>query len=345
MTVPQTVVSVLVPVLNEEANIAEAAQAMLSQELDGVVEFLFIDGGSRDGTRSILARLATGDPRVRLLDNPDRRTPQALNIGLRESRGEFVARMDAHTMYPPRYLASGIARLRRGDVDWVSGPQLAVGTTPGSMRVARALSASLGKGGARFRDALEAEHEVDSGFTGVWRRETLGRHGGWDEEWVNDQDLELAARIRKAGGRIVCIPEMAARYVPRGTMAALARQYTTYGTFRVKTARRHPETLRRSQLLPPALTIIAAVSVIAPTRRVRRRARVTVGCYAGALAVATVRSAANGPVSDLVALPGVWATMHFSYGIGFFRGCARYGLPTAAAVHAIGFSRPAGGGG
>jgi succinoglycan biosynthesis protein ExoA len=337
MTAAQPVdVSVLIPVLNEETHLRDAARAMLGQELAGEAEFIFIDGGSADGSVAILEELAATDARVRVLPNPARRTPQALNIGLRASRGEFVARMDAHTIYPPAYLASGVARLRRGDVDWVSGPQLAVGTDPGSARVARALSASLGKGGARFREALNSEQEVDSGFTGMWRRETLMRHDGWDEEWLNDQDLELAARIRKAGGRIVCIPEMAAEYVPRGTLRALSKQYLIYGMYRVKTARRHPETLRRSQLLPPVVTVTAAAAVIGPRRRVRRVARGGLAAYGLALASAGVRARADAPVSEVVALPAVWATMHLSYGAGFLRGCARYGPPVVAVGHLLG---------
>src|SRR6201996_4933514 len=276
-------VSVLIPVLNEEAHLRSAAEAMLAQDFPGRAEFLFIDGGSADASVAILHDLAAADDRVRVLANPARRTPHALNIGLRAARGTFVARMDAHTLYPPRYLASGAERLRRGDCEWVSGPQLAVGADSGSRRVARALGASLGKGGARFRDALEREHEFDTGFTGMWYRETLERHEGWDEEWLNDQDLELAARIRKAGGRIVCIPEMAAQYVPRGTLRALARQYLTYGTYRVKTARRHPETLRRSQLLPPLVTLTAGAAVTAPWRRARRCTRLATVAYAAAL--------------------------------------------------------------
>jgi succinoglycan biosynthesis protein ExoA len=332
----QVDVSVLIPVLNEETHLREAARAMLRQDLDGEAEFIFIDGGSADGSVSILEDLAAADARVRVLPNPARRTPQALNIGLRASRGEFVARMDAHTIYPPAYLASGVARLRRGDVDWVSGPQLAVGTDPGSARVARALGASLGTGGARFREALDSEHEVDSGFTGMWRRETLTHHRGWDEEWLNDQDLELAARIRKAGGRIVCIPEMAAEYVPRGTLGALSKQYFTYGIYRVKTARRHPETLRRSQLLPPAVTVAAAAAVIGPRRRLRRLARGGLAAYALALTSAAARNRAGAPVSEVAALPAIWATMHFSYGAGFLRGCARYGPPLAAVGGVLG---------
>ncbi len=323
-------VSVLIPVLNEEAELEAAARAMLSQELDGMAEFIFIDGGSVDASPRILADLAAADPRIRVLANPAQRTPQALNIGLRAARGEFVARMDAHTIYPPRYLASGIARLRRGDVVWVSGPQLAIGTNRGSRRVARALSASLGKGGARYRDALATEHEVDSGFTGVWRRDTLTSYGGWDEEWLNDQDLELAARIRKDGGRIVCIPEMAAQYVPRDTLRRLSRQYRTYGIYRVKTARRHPETLRPSQLLPPAVALAGAAALLpGPLRRPARRA---LGLYAAVLAATAAREASTGDAAEVATLPAVWVVMHASYGLGFLRGCLRYGLPFAAAT-------------
>jgi succinoglycan biosynthesis protein ExoA len=325
----QVDVSVLIPVLNEEAHLRQAAEAMLAQDFPGRVEFLYIDGGSEDASLAILKELAAADDRIRILTNPARRTPQALNIGLRASHGTFIARMDAHTLYPARYLAAGAERLRRGDCEWVSGPQLAVGVDAGSRLVARALGGSLGKGGARFRDALEREHEVDSGFTGMWYRETLERHHGWDEGWLNDQDLELAARIRKAGGRIVCIPEMAAEYVPRATLGALSRQYLTYGTYRVKTARRHPETLRRSQLLPPLLTLTAVGALVAPARDLRSLARAGLAAYAGALALSAAR-ADDGDRVGAAALPAVWAVMHLSYGIGFVRGCARYGLPMDA---------------
>src|SRR5918912_3114917 len=107
--------SVLVPVLNEEAHIREAVDAMRAQEFDGEIEFLFMDGGSTDSTRAILEELAAADPRIRVLDNPGRTTPHALNVGLAAARGEFVVRMDAHAYYPPRYVAAGVERLARGD--------------------------------------------------------------------------------------------------------------------------------------------------------------------------------------------------------------------------------------
>src|ERR1700690_1026342 len=90
-------ISVLVPVLNEERHIAETVAAMLAQRFDGRFELLFADGRSQDRTREILEELAENDSRIRVFDNPRRGTPSGLNVCLREARGEYVARMDAHT--------------------------------------------------------------------------------------------------------------------------------------------------------------------------------------------------------------------------------------------------------
>src|SRR4051794_18594493 len=115
-------VSVLTPVLNEEEHIRQTVASMREQQFDGSIEFIFIDGRSDDATRAILEELAVDDPRIRVLDNPDRTTAFGLNVGLAAARGRFVARMDGHTEYPPSYLADGVRRLARGDVAWVAGP-------------------------------------------------------------------------------------------------------------------------------------------------------------------------------------------------------------------------------
>ncbi|MDQ4044324.1 MAG: glycosyltransferase, partial [Chloroflexota bacterium] len=237
----RVLVSVLIPTRNE-ADHVEATVAMLqAQSVAGPVEFIFIDGRSDDETRAILARAAERDPRIKILDNPARFIPNALNIGLGAARGDFVARMDAHTRYPEDYLQRGIGRLEMGDVAWVSGPQLPEGAGRWSRRIALALSGPLGIGGAEFRKPTSREIETDSGFTGLWRRVTLLEHSGWDERWQINEDAELAARIRASGGRIVCLPEMAARYIPRESLGALARQYWRYGRYRALTSLEHPE--------------------------------------------------------------------------------------------------------
>jgi succinoglycan biosynthesis protein ExoA len=335
-------VSVLTPVLNEEEHIREAATKMLSQRFEGTIEFIFIDGNSDDRTVEILRELAQADPRVRILDNPRRSTPISLNIGLAEARGSFIARMDAHTLYPEDYLARGVARLRRGGADHVSGPQLARGEGTWSRRVALALDTPLGRGGAQFRQANGSEIEVDSGFTGVWPRAVLEAHGGWNEDWHNDQDFELAARIRSSGGRIVCLPEMSAEYIPRNSLSSLARQYWRYGVYRVKTSRAHPESMRRSHLFAPGVAAAVTVANL-PRGPLRRLARAGLALWCSALvgmAMVQAWRADNGvemeaTAGDVATLPVVFGAMHLAWGFGFLWGCLRFGPPVRAIANLV----------
>ena len=322
-------VSVLIPVRDEAAVLRDVARDILAQQFDGSIEFLFVDGRSQDGTLAILRELEAADPRVRVLDNPAKRTPQALNLALRHARGGVIARMDAHTHYRPDYIARGVERLRAGGVESVSGPAIAEGSGRWSRRVALALSTRLGVGGADWRRRTDAEFEVDSGFAGLWLRSTLERHGGWDEEWLNDQDYELAARIRKAGGTIVCVPAMSAAYLPRDSLPALARQYHRYGFYRVKTSLRHPESLRRSHVLAPGLVLAAGAALVAP-RPVRGVARAGLAAYGATVLATTAQAARDARLADAAALPAVFATMHLAWGVGFLRACAVLGIPWRA---------------
>jgi glycosyltransferase involved in cell wall biosynthesis len=335
--------SVLVPVLNEERYIRRAVEAMLSQEFDGPIEFLIADGGSTDGTLAILDELAAADPRIRLFDNPRRIIPSGLNLCLRNARGEHIVRMDAHTYYPSNYIASGVARLARGGTSWVAGPQvlLAPENREGKA-IAIALSKSLGRGpskrlAAAWEDVDREEFDLDTGvFTGIWKREVLIRFGGWDENWPRNQDSELAARFLAAGERIVCLPEMAANYVPRATLRSLFSQYSGYGYYRTRTAKRHPNSLRRSHIAMPVLVLDPIVALLSPA---------PVWWLAGALAalylVLIVLVAARAGISSRDPALGVlvgaaFVVMHLSFGIGMLRGMARFGVPVGAFVRILG---------
>jgi succinoglycan biosynthesis protein ExoA len=334
---PQRVdVSVLVPVLNEEQHIRETVAAMRAQQFDGELEFLFADGRSDDRTRAILKDLSGDDPRLRVLDNPRRQTPSGLNVCLRAARGEYVARMDAHTFYPPNYLADGVRRLQRGDVAWVAGPPLLRPVGKISRAVSSALSTRLGQGPTqRFAEGV-TEAELDTGvFAGVWRRDTVLALGGWDERWSRNQDSEMAARFLAAGEHIVCLPRMGAEYVPRDTLPRLARQFFNYGYYRAATAYRHPASMRRSHLLLPSLVLTLMLGAFGP-RRLKSLARLGVATYALAVFAQTAITLRDSErLADDVLLPAVFATMHASWGLGFLWGALRH-PPLAALARVVG---------
>lgn len=328
-------VSVLIPVLNEEHHIREAVAAMLAQELDGTFELIFADGRSEDCTRAILDEISAEDPRVVVLDNPGRHTASGLNICLRAARGEFVARMDAHTYYPSRYLAAGIERLQQGDTEWVSGPQVPQPTGSISRAVAIALGTWLGRGGSRkWREDDAAggqEWDLDTGvFGGVWHRTAVLDIGGWDERWPINQDSEMAARFLRRGARLVCIPEMAARYAPRDSLRGLSRQYFRYGLYRAQTFRRHPHSMRRSHLIAPALAGALLAAVVSP-KPLRRCARAAISLYLTAVGATAVSAAAHREQrKEGALLTVVLPTMHLSWGFGTLIGMVRFGVPVSA---------------
>ncbi len=245
--------SVITPVRNEASVLGTAARTILEQRFDGSIEFLFVEGRSEDETPEILEQLAADDARIRVLDNPKGDLGSALQVGLAAAGGEFIAKMDAHTWFPENYIQHAVDRLRQGDVHWVSGPPIPVGVDRWSRRVAIALGTRLGVGGSRKwarasdqgsvepdQGALEPERELDTGV--FFRRLDAGRASRGSVAGIpigrSTDAAELAARFLAAGERVLCLPSMGARYLPRNTLRGLARQYFRYGQYRVKTARR-----------------------------------------------------------------------------------------------------------
>ncbi len=322
---PRVGVSVLVPVRDEQARIEASVVAMLAQDTEHTVELLFVDGRSTDDTVEILRRLQATDPRIRILDNPERTTAHALNVGLRAARGRYVARMDAHTAYPPGYLRHGIDRLAAGDVAWVTGPQVPTGEGYWSRIVATALGGRLGRGASDKWAADDADAPADewelstSVFTGVWRRDTLDELGGWDPAWAVNQDSEMAARVLARGGRIVCRREMGAAYVPRDGLRRLARQYWRYGAFRARTFVRHPSSCGPLRIAAAGLPVTFAAAML-PGRSGRVGRRLT-GTYL--LAVATQVARTRPAPADALPLGAVLVTMHVSWGAGFLQSLVR----------------------
>lgn len=333
------VCSVLIPILNEARFIEPMVAALRSQQVAGRLEFLFAYGDSTDGTTEILHRLALEDDRIQLHHNPRGTSSSGLNVVLGAARGTWVARMDGHSVYPPNYVSEGIARLEAGGTAWVSGPQRPRGHNSVSRAIVLALNSPLGGGGSRKwgREPTPGdEFELDTGvFCGVWRRDTLMRHGGWDERWHSNEDSELASRFFRRGERLICRPSMTADYTPRDSLVDLWHQYREYGRFRALTARRHPCSMRRSHLLPSAL--VATLWVAATRSPGMDFARAICGIYGAALAGEGLRAwRVSDAMIDAALVPVVLATMHSAYGYGQLAGGAENGVPWAALAGACG---------
>jgi glycosyltransferase involved in cell wall biosynthesis len=301
-------VTVAVPVLNEARYLPACLTAIGEQTYAHIDEVLVVDGGSTDGTVDIARRF----PGVRVLDNPLRLQAPALNLALREAKGDVFVRVDGHCVITPDYVERCVAALESSGAAMVGGGMTAVAGGWRGRGIAAAMGSPFGAGPARFHVGGPAGF-VDTVYLGAYRVEVALAAGGYATAAVSE-DGELAIRLGQVGG-VYYDPRIRSRYAPRQSVLALGRQFFRYGGLRAATVVRHPRSLVPRQLASPLLV----VGLCSPLRRK------VAGLYLVAVALAAYRERRQPAV-----LPGLVTAlpvMHVSWGVGFLAGLAAHVRP------------------
>jgi succinoglycan biosynthesis protein ExoA len=315
-------VSVIIPMRNEAAHIAACIDSVLAQDYPaGRLEVIVVDGDSNDGSAAVLRRYGA---RVRVLRNPARIVPTAMNIGIAAAQGQVIARIDAHTVVAPDYIRVGVETLQRTGADNVGGPMHAVGGGRWGAAIALAMGSRFGIG-AYFHFGT-TEREVGTVYMGMYPRHVFERIGLFDEELVRNQDDELNYRLRKAGGRVFFTPRMRSRYQNRQSMSALARQFFQYGLWKIRVLQKHPRQMKMRQFVPPLFVLaLVTTALLAPWSAAAARLLVAViAAYAVALAAAAAAVARRHGWRHMGRLVAAFSTMHLSWGSGFLAGALRF---------------------
>ena len=315
-------VSVIMPVLNEERHLAAAVTHVLDQDYPGELELVIALGPSSDRTGEIAQRLADADTRVRLVENPTGRTPNALNAAIKASRHDVVVRVDGHGLLSDGYIRRAVEVLGQTGAANVGGVMQAEGETAFEDAVARAMTSRLGIGGAAFHVG-GAAGPAESVYLGTFRRDVLDRLGGYDEHFVRAQDWELNYRIRRAGETIWFTPDLTVTYRPRPNVRALASQFFRSGRWRREVVRHYPETANLRYLAPPAVVVAvglgaaAGVAVVLGAPGWLSLGWLVPGGYAAGVLIASAVEGRGLAAKARAWLPVVVATMHLSWGVGF----------------------------
>lgn len=318
-------VSIVIPVRDEERFIGPCLDSIIANDYPKErIEILVVDGMSRDRTRAIVEDSARGYSFIRLLINPKKTTPAALNTGIKSASGEIVMRMDAHCTYPPDYISGLVSWMDRTGADNVGGVCVAVPANSSAIAQAIAIAVShpFGVGSSYFRIGSREPRWVDTVPFGCYRRELFDRIGLFDEELVRNQDDEMNARLVNRGGRILLVPNIAARYYGRESLGKLWRMFFQYGYFKPLVVRKVGRIQTFRQVVPVAfvlsLGITGLLSPLFPLLAwlfgaiVLSYAVVDVGC-------STIAAFRQGLRCVLV-LCAVFPVLHLSYGLGFLKG-------------------------
>jgi len=230
----QLFVSIIIPVYNEEKYIIECIESVLEQDFSHEqMEVFFVDGRSVDKTCEIIKSYAKKYSFIKLLDNPYKVVPHALNTGIKQSKGDVIMRLDAHSAYHKNYVSRLVKQLYELNADNVGGVWriLPANHSIEAQAVAIASSHPFGVGNVAYRIGANNITKVDTVPFGCYRREVFDKIGLFDEELIRNQDNEFNSRLKNAGGKIYLIPDVVIDYFARDSIKKICKMYYQYALF------------------------------------------------------------------------------------------------------------------
>ncbi len=328
----QSSVSVIVPCYNEEKFIGKALDNLAEQYPSADYEIVVVDGMSTDDTRKVVEEFQQTHPElaVRLLDNPARNIPHALNLGIAAARGAIIARMDAHAVPSAGYIRRCVEVLRAGNVGIVGMPCRVrpADETVAARAIALGVSHPFGIGDAKYRlsenDGSATQEEVDTVAFACFPKSLWQQLGGYDEGLLTNEDYDFNYRARVRGRRVVLDRRAHCDYFARATIAKLASQYSRYGAWKARMIRLRPRSLRLRQLVAPVFVL--SIATLATAGFWRSFAWQVLALQFGTYLLAAVVFASRitrknrESFSVMLTLPAVFLVIHLAWGASFLWG-------------------------
>jgi succinoglycan biosynthesis protein ExoA len=234
LTGPLPFVSVVVPCRNEEKHISRCLESILANDYPkDRMEILILDGMSEDRTREMVKAYAGRNPLIRLVDNPQKHIPTAMNLGIQNARGETIIKMDAHSTYQSNHISLCVGYQGRYRAENVGGVCM---MSPGAdTAIAKAIVLGLrhrfGSGNANVKIGVDKPTWSDTTAFGCFKKDLFERIGMFDEHLLSSSDLDLNQRIQAAGGKILVVPDVIINYAADGNLRAFRRHVFADGVW------------------------------------------------------------------------------------------------------------------
>lgn len=318
------IVSVIIPCRNEERFIGTTVGSFVASDYPkDRLEVLVVDGMSQDSTRTVIESFVQQHPFIRLVDNPRKITPAAMNVGIKAARGAVIVIASAHTEYPSDFIRSCVDCLKKTGADVVGGPVI---TKPGAdtitgKAIALARSHPFGVGNSRFRISRKDGY-VDTVPFGAYRREVFDQVGLFDGRLVRNQDNEMNDRIVRSGRKIYLTNRLTTCYFNQATLSGFLKHAISVGMWNVRTIAITPSALRWRHFVPvgfvTALVMLGSIGIFSPW--VRMAFVALVGLYSTLAAICSLQIGLTRGDINASLLPPIFFLYHAAYGIGGWAG-------------------------
>ncbi len=215
-------VTVLIAAYNEGKVIAKTLRSVVETDYAGAIEVLVVDDGSKDDTSEEVGRIAAGDPRIRLIRQPNAGKSSALSRGLAQAAHGVIVFLDADTMFERGTIGAIVQPLARPLVGAVSGH-----ARVGNLRtfIARCQSLEYICGFNLDRRAYTEWNciTVVPGAVSAIRRSAIEVAGGFSHDTLAE-DTDLTLTLHRLGYRIEYAPDAVAWTEAPETIRTLATQ-------------------------------------------------------------------------------------------------------------------------
>jgi len=315
-------VSIVIPMYNEIEIIEQNLRSILRQDYpQGNIEILVVDGGSTDGSRQFVEKLSNDHSNIRLLDNPRRRTPSGLNIGIKNAGGSIVIILGAHTCIQEDFILQNVRAMHAEGVRCTGGTQVNIGDTLVQRAIGLAMGSPFGIPSAPYR-FWKHEKYVDTVVYAAYDKKLFDEIGYFDEDLLISEDAELNWRIRKAGYKIFYTPKIVTHYYPRRTIQSLIKQLFRYGILRVNVIKKHLDALKFIHLIPFLFILFSTVLLLLSVFNILflNIFKIIWLVYLSCILVFSFIGAIKSKPIYFLLLPVIFISIHISWGMGFIVG-------------------------
>jgi glycosyltransferase involved in cell wall biosynthesis len=323
-------VSVVIPCFNEERFIKQVLANLADQYDEDRYEIIVVDGMSTDDTRTVIESFKQERPEisVRVLDNPSRHIPAALNIGTSAARGEIIARMDAHAVPSPGYVRRCVETLGQERCGVVGMPCRVrpSANTLMSKAIASAVSHPFGIGDAKYRLNSQgpAIESVDTVAFACFKKSLWTELKGFSESLLTNEDYDFNYRVRSSGYDVKLNRSGFCDYFARATLSGLKTQYSRYGFWKARMVRLHPSSIKLRHLVAPAfvlsLIVLALLGIMWWPALVLLAVEISSYILVSLICAGKITRANGGGLRMFLLMPLVFLTIHLSWGSHFLVG-------------------------
>lgn len=244
-------VSIVIPCKNEEKYISRCLKSIINSSYSkDLIEVFICDGKSQDSTIDIASYYTSNYPFIKILYNENETTPYGLNLGIKNSTGDVIIILGAHSEIQPDYIKNCLRDLDRDkNIACVGGYIDNIYENDFSRIISYAMSSRFGVGNAYFRTGRKNGF-VDTVAFGAYRREVFEKIGLFDEDLIRNQDDEFNYRVIRNGYKIFLSNKIKSKYYVRGSWEKLFKQYYQYGYWKIYVNRKHKTITSKRQIIP-----------------------------------------------------------------------------------------------